>query len=254
MGCKLDSSMEYLQTLSWSHKKQKLCLSPIPFLLTLQLDLSPVLWLILADRGPAGRESWKERKVEGKTVHPRKKLSSKSARAMPFSQEEDVLLLLGSREVCGGKVRLLYVSWFRQVGDESYHHPHIHAGAYSDREGSEEQSPSGGNVGQWEVTFVHCLGGLERRKCKRRRRKSDTVWRDLKRKSDLFFKRTIITEAVLYFCGDVRKKKGMHTLHDGPIDQETQCNPGESSSCMTGLKNGNQLSRTRGYSHISSQQ
>lgn len=82
---------------------------------------------------------------------------------------------------------MLYVSRFRKVGDESYHHPHVHAGAYSDGEGGEEQGPPGGDVGQWEVTFVDCLGGLERRKRKRRRRKSNTVWRDLERKSDLFF-------------------------------------------------------------------
>lgn len=66
-------------------------------------------------------------------------------------------------------MRLLYVSWFRKVGNESYHHPHIHTGAYSDGEGSEEQSPSRGDVGQWEVTFVDGLGGLKRRKCKRKR-------------------------------------------------------------------------------------
>lgn len=102
-------------------------------------------------------------------------------------------------------MRLLYVSWFRKVGDESYHHPHVHTGAYSDGEGSQEQSPSGGDVGQREVTFVHCLGGLKRRKCKGRR-KSDTVWRHLKRKSDPFFKTTVITEAVYYFCDGVKKK------------------------------------------------
>lgn len=44
MGCKLDSNMEYFHysnALPVSTKK-KLCLSPIPPLLTLQLDLSPV--------------------------------------------------------------------------------------------------------------------------------------------------------------------------------------------------------------------
>lgn len=119
-------------------------------------------------------------------------------------------------------MRLLYVSWFRKVGDESYHHPHVHTGAYSDGEGGEEQSPSGSDVGQREVTFVHCLGGLKRRKCKRRR-KSDTVWRHLKRKSDPFFKRTVITETVYYFCGGVKKKKELQ-FEDGPIDQRS---PGE---------------------------
>lgn len=74
---------------------------------------------------------------------------------------------MGSLEVCGETARLLYVSWFGKVGDESYHHPHVHAGAYSDGEGCEEQSPSGCDVGQWEVTFVHRLGGLGRRKCAR---------------------------------------------------------------------------------------
>lgn len=61
-------------------------------------------------------------------------------------------------------MRLLYVSWFRKVGNESYHYSNIHTSAYSDGEGSKEQSPSGGNVGQWEVTFVHCLGGLQKKK------------------------------------------------------------------------------------------
>lgn len=61
-------------------------------------------------------------------------------------------------------MQLLYVSWFRKVGNESYHYPHINTRAYSDGEGGEEQSTSGGDVGQREVTFVHGLGGLERRK------------------------------------------------------------------------------------------
>lgn len=58
------------------------------------------------------------------------------------------------------------MSWFRKVGNESNHHTYIHTGAYSDAEGSKEQSPSGGNVGQWEVTFVHRLGGLEKNRKK----------------------------------------------------------------------------------------
>ena len=54
--------------------------------------------------------------------------------------------------------------WFGEVGDERDHHPHVHAGAYGDGERSQEQSPSGGDVGQREVTFVHRLGGLKWRK------------------------------------------------------------------------------------------
>lgn len=60
-------------------------------------------------------------------------------------------------------MQLLYVSWFREIGNESYHHPNIHTSAYSDGEGGEEQSPSGCDVSQWEVTFIHCLGGLEKK-------------------------------------------------------------------------------------------
>lgn len=59
------------------------------------------------------------------------------------------------------------MSRFREVGNESNHHAYIHAGAYSDAEGSQEQSPPGGDVGQWEVTFVHCLGGLENNRKKK---------------------------------------------------------------------------------------
>ncbi len=71
------------------------------------------------------------------------------------------------RRCVEGSVPPLYVSWFGKVGNESYHHPHVHTGAYSDGEGCEEQSPSGGDVGQREVTLVYCLGGLEGRKYKR---------------------------------------------------------------------------------------
>lgn len=96
-------------------------------------------------------------------------------------------------------MRLLYVSWFRKVGNESYHHPHVHAGAYSDGEGGEEQSTSGGNVGQWEVTFVHRLGGLGKEEMQREEESQIQFGGDLKRKGDLFFKRAVITEAVYYF-------------------------------------------------------
>lgn len=58
----------------------------------------------------------------------------------------------------------LYVSRFRKVGDEGYHYSDVDAGAYGDGEGGEEESASGGDVGQRKVTFVHRLGGLERRK------------------------------------------------------------------------------------------
>lgn len=43
------------------------------------------LWQILADRGPAGREVWNKRKVEGgKKLYILEKLSSKSAGAVTF--------------------------------------------------------------------------------------------------------------------------------------------------------------------------
>lgn len=153
---------------------RKLCLFPVPSLLTPQLDLSPVSWLL------GGKNC-----TSPKNFPPSLQVQCRS--------QEGLVLLLGSPEACAGKVRLLYVSWFRKVGNESYHYPHIHTGAYSDGESSEEQSPSGGDVGQREVTFVHCLGGLQRRKCKTCQK---YFLRDLKRKSDPFFKRIIITEAV----------------------------------------------------------
>ncbi|KAG7240297.1 hypothetical protein INR49_027108 [Caranx melampygus] len=56
---------------------------------------------------------------------------------------EGVVLFLDSPELRGVKVWLLHASWLRKVGNESYHHPYIHTSAYSDGEGSKEQSPSG---------------------------------------------------------------------------------------------------------------
>lgn len=55
------------------------------------------------------------------------------------------------------------MSRFGEVGDEGHHHSHVDAGADGDGEGGEEEGASGGDVGQREVTFVHRLGGLERR-------------------------------------------------------------------------------------------
>lgn len=63
-----------------------------------------------------------------------------------------------------GKVQLLYVSRFGEVGDEGHHHADVDAGADGDGEGGQEEGASGGDVGQREVTFVHRLGGLERRR------------------------------------------------------------------------------------------
>lgn len=92
-------------------------------------------------------------------------------------------------------VWLLNVSWFREVGNESHHHSDVHPGAYSDGEGGEEQRPPGGDVGQREVSFVHRLGGLEkkegRRRKVRRRRKSQIftcslfLWQQEKQKRSL---------------------------------------------------------------------
>lgn len=65
--------------------KKSLCRSTIPLPLTLQLDLSPVTVANLADRGPEGKEGWKERKVEAKEkcISP-KKLSTKFAGVILF--------------------------------------------------------------------------------------------------------------------------------------------------------------------------
>lgn len=109
----------------------------------------------------------KARKIgeEGKKkvpVHPQNKLSSASASVA--APRRVPVLLPGSPEVRGGKVQPLYVSRFRKVGDEGYHYADVDAGAYGDGEGGEEESASGGDVGQREVTFVYRLGGLERRK------------------------------------------------------------------------------------------
>jgi len=123
-----------------------------------------------------------------------------------------------------GRVPLLYVSWFRKVGNESNHHPHIHTGAYSDGEGSEEQSASGGDVGHWEVTFVHCLGGLEKGEKSKRRRKSDTVWRYSREKGDPFFKKSHnYRSCLLFLC----QCEGNMQVEDGLIDRAARRNPGE---------------------------
>lgn len=73
-------------------------------------------------------------------------------------------MVLPAPSLHGWEAWPLYVPRFGEVGDERDHYPHVHAGAYGDGERSQEQSPSGGNVGQREVTFVHRLGGLKWRK------------------------------------------------------------------------------------------
>lgn len=98
----------------------------------------------------------------GKKLYIPIKVSLKSASFNSASQRGFVLLP-GSQEIEKRRVLLLYVSWFREVGNESYHHAYINTGAYSDGEGSKEQSPPGGDVGQREISFVHRLGGLEKR-------------------------------------------------------------------------------------------
>lgn len=124
------------------------------------------------------------------------------------------VLLPGSPEVRGGKVQPLYVSRFRKVGDEGYHYSDVDAGAYGDGEGGEEESASGGDVGQREVTFVHRLGGLERRKkAKKNQRLSEVFFlkkgkEAQEKKGDPFFKRSIIIGGVWCFSGCVGKKKG----------------------------------------------
>lgn len=119
-------------------------------------------------------ETKKTTKKKNCTSPRKKKLSSKFSGALPFPggrRGGGVILHLGSPGVCGARVQPLYVSWFRKVGDESYHYPDIHAGAYSDGEGGEEQSPSGRDVGQREVTFVHRLGGLEEKEMQKGKKK-----------------------------------------------------------------------------------
>ena len=137
--------------------------------------------------------------------------------ALPFPRGKDggggVVLHLGSPgAVCGGRVRPLYVSWFRKVGDESYHYPDVHAGAYSDGEGGEEQSPSGRDVGQREVTFVHRLGGLEEKEMQKEKTKVRNSLkgpreRERERERDwpIFQKRRNYRSRPVSFCGAVRK-------------------------------------------------
>lgn len=183
MGWTPTWNISITQTLLCLNKKN-LCLSRVPSLLTLQLDLSPVTVDNLGWQR-ACRERKLERKDGGeggnkknnkkKTVHPpEKKNFRRSFQVRCRSQGEGeggVILHLGSPGVCGARVQPLYVSWFRKVGDESYHYPDIHASAYSDGEGGEEQSPSGRDVGQREVTFVHRLGGLEEKEMQKGKKK-----------------------------------------------------------------------------------
>lgn len=134
-----------------------LCPSPFPPSLTLRVDLTPVTVANLGWQIVWRESRWKETKVGGKG----KKLYIQNfpqSLQEPFCSPEGLVLFPQ-----GGRVWPLYVSWFRKVGDESYHHPDIHTGAYSDGEGSQEQGPSWGDVSQREVTFIHRLGGLEKK-------------------------------------------------------------------------------------------
>lgn len=109
----------------------------------------------------------------------------------------------------GEDVKVLYVSWFRKVGDESYHHPHVHACAYGDGESGEEQGSSRGDVGQWEVTFVHRLGGLRRREKKMFKKKKKVSLEAPQEESDPLSRRIIITRAVCSFSSGEEKKGAM---------------------------------------------
>lgn len=112
-------------------------------------------------------------------------------------------------------MQLLYVSWFGEVGDERHHHSHVDACADGDGEGGEEEGASGGDVGQWEVTFVHRLGRL-RSGGKRRETVSVAFSGGDAQEGgdgDPFFRRIIITGYFYHFSVDVqagggRKGKG----------------------------------------------
>ena len=54
------------------------------------------------------------------------------------------------------------MSRLRQVGDEGHHHANIHTCADGDGESSQEQSPSGGDAGQREVSLGDSFAGLDR--------------------------------------------------------------------------------------------
>lgn len=100
-----------------------------------------------------GSDGRTERKVEEKN-----KLYAPLQRKLPPSKPAGTSPFPGE---VGSFPGLLYVSWFRKVGDERYHHPHVHPSADGDGEGGEKQGASGGDVGQWEITFVHRLGCLK---------------------------------------------------------------------------------------------
>lgn len=72
-----------------------------------------------------------KKKTEKKKLYIHIKVSSKSAGAI-LSPQRGFVLFPGSQEVMENRVLLLYVSWFREVGNESYHHSYINTGAYSD--------------------------------------------------------------------------------------------------------------------------
>lgn len=119
-----------------NRKKKTLCIPKSPRFSPSSLTSLQSLWLILADRGPVGREGWEGKEGGGKKLYIPKKLSSKCAGATVFPRGG--CSLPGLPGGVWRKERLLYASRFRKVGDESYHHPHVHSSAYSDGEGGEE--------------------------------------------------------------------------------------------------------------------
>lgn len=140
IGCKIGPKMEYFHTSTHSPSQQKLYPSTILPALTifvspLQLDLSLVT---VGNRDKEPGEGGGE--MAGKKVRWREKLyipknfHQKSTGAM--LSPEGLYSPWAPWRCGGGKVLLLYVSWFRKVGDERNHHPHIYAGTYSDGEGS----------------------------------------------------------------------------------------------------------------------
>lgn len=121
-----------------------------------------------------------------KAVHPHQ-VFFKVCRCNGVPLTKGVVLLSGCLEWCERRELLLYVSWFREVGNESNHHTYIHTSAYSDGESSKEQSPPGGDAGQWEVTFIHCLGSLQKKKNSIKKTESEiSVCNDIKKKGNYF--------------------------------------------------------------------
>lgn len=166
MGCKQGSTWVTFitQTLCYREEKNPQKSYPTPPFFTLHLDHSSVSVANLGWQNACREKDRTKRKVEEENCISPKKLPLKSAGVMLFPRGGCCLPGLPGG-VCEGQLWLLYVSWFRKVGDESYHHTHVHASAYSDGESCEEQSSSGGDVRQGEVSFVHRLSGLQERRC-----------------------------------------------------------------------------------------